>query len=134
MSKSLLQTANSNLQNLTANSIIALGSTIRRYGCNCRQNGNTIEIEGCGYYEIDATVTLAPTAAGNVTVAAFKNGVLIPGSSVTGSVTTASNPVTLPIVATVREGCNCEGASQITFVLTDGSAAVSSISTRTKKS
>lgn len=134
MSRSLIQTANSSNQNLTAGSVISLGSVLRRYGCNCRLNGNAIEVDGQGYYKINATITLAPTAAGNVTVAAYENGVLIPSAFASGSVTTAGNSITLPIVGTVREGCCCDGASQVTFVLTVGDAAVTNISARVEKS
>ena len=72
MSRSLIQTANQSQQTVAAGSIISLGSVLRRFGCNCRLNGNAIEIEGEGYYKVEATVTAAPTAAGNVTVAFFE--------------------------------------------------------------
>ena len=133
MSKSLIQTVNQSSQVVAANSIIDLGSVIRRFGCNCRLNGNAIEVDGPGYYTIDCNVTLAPTVAGNVTVAVFKNGVQLTGATATGSVSTAGNPVTLPIQTTIREGCNCEGGTALTVVLTAGTSTVSNIAVRVEK-
>ena len=133
MSRSLIQTANASSQSVAVGSIISLGSVLRRYGCNCRLNGNSIEIEGPGYYTISGTVTLAPTAAGNVTVAVQENGVTIAGATSTGSVTTVGNSVTLPLETTVRKGCNCDGASALTVVLTAGASTVTNVSLRVEK-
>lgn len=133
MSRSLIQTANPSSQSVAVGSIISLGSVLRRYGCNCRLNGNAIEIEGAGYYTIDVAVTLTPTATGNVTVALYLNGQPIPSATATAGVTTVGNSITIPIVTTVRQGCNCDGASSITCVLTAGASTVNNISTRVEK-
>ena len=132
MSKSLIQTANSSQQNVAVNSIISLGSTLRRFGCNCRLNGNAIELRGEGYYTIDVDTTVTPTAAGNVTVTLFKDGVAIPGATATNSVSTVGNSTTLPINTTVRVGC-CGGDSSITAVLIAGAGVVNNISMRVIK-
>ena len=133
MSRSLIQTANQSAQTVAVNSTIALGSTLRRFGCNCRLNGNSIEVDGAGYYTVSGTITLAPTAAGNASVGVFVNGVPITGATVTGSVTTAGNTITLPIETTIRQGCNCDGASQIQIVLTAGASTVTGVSMRVEK-
>lgn len=133
MSKSLIQTANQSSQTVAEGSTISLGSVLRRFGCNCRLNGNAIEIEGTGYYTITGSVTLAPTEAGDVSVAIFENGVQVSGAVATGSVTTSGNSVALPIVTTVRQGCCCSGASSITCVLTSGASTVTNISLRVEK-
>lgn len=133
MSRSLIQTVNQSTQTVAENSIIGLGSVIRRFGCNCRLNGNSIEVDGEGYYKIDANVTLAPTAVGNVTVAIYKNGVALTGATATGSVSTAGNPVTLPIQTTIREGCCCDGGTALTVVLVSGASTVSNIAVRVEK-
>lgn len=136
MSRSIIQTVNQSLQAVTAGSTIALGSVLRRFGCNCRLNGSSvIEISdnGGGYYDVTATVTLAPTAAGNVTVALYQNGAPISGAVATGSVTTAGNSITLPLVTTVRNNCCCDSVSAITCVLTSGTSAVSNISMHVEK-
>ena len=133
MSKSLIQTVNQSSQAVAENSIIGLGSVIRRYGCNLRLNGNAIEVDGAGYYKIDCNVTLAPTTAGEVTVAIYKNGVPLTGATASGSVATADNPVTLPIQTTIREGCPCEGGTALTVVLVSGASTVSNVALRVEK-
>lgn len=132
MSKSLIQTVNQSLQAVALNGVVFLGSVLRRFGCNCRLNGNAIEIEGEGYYTIDGNVTVVPTAAGTVTVALYANGVQIPGA-VSSGVGTAASPITLPIGTTVRQGCCCDGATSITCVLTAGPGNVSNITMRVTK-
>ena len=133
MSKSLIQTVNQSSQAVAANSIIDLGSVIRRFGCNLRLNGNAIEVDGAGYYTVDCNVTLAPTTAGNVTVTLCKNGVPLTGATATGSVSTAGNPVTLPIQTTIREGCACDGGTALTLVLVAGASTVSNVAVRAEK-
>lgn len=134
MGKSLIQTVNQSSQTVSANSIISLGSVQRRYGCNIRLSGNAIEIIGEGYYEIECSVSCTPTAIGRVTVALYQNGVQIPGAIAYGAVSTAGNTVTLPITATIRQGCCCDSADNITCVLVDGASTVRNISLRVTKS
>lgn len=134
MSRSIIQTVNQSLQAVTAGSTIALGSVIRRFGCNCRLNGNSvIELSGQGYYEVTATVTLAPTASENVSISLYQDGTPISGAVATGSVTTAGNSITLPLATTVRNNCCCDSISAITCVLTSGTSTVSNISMRVEK-
>lgn len=133
MSRSLIQTANQSSQTVAANSIIGLGSTQRRFGCNLRLSGNAIELNGEGYYTVDCNVSVAPTAAGPVTVALFNNGVQIPGAIAYGSVSTAGNSVTLPIETTLRQGCCCDSADSLTCVLVEGAGTVRNISLRVVK-
>lgn len=133
MSKSLIQTANQSAQTVANNSIISLGSVQRRFGCNLRLSGNAIECDGQGYYTIDGNVSVAPTAAGNVTVALFNNGVQIPGAIAYGAVSTAGNSTTLPLETTIRQGCCCDSADNITVVLIEGAGTVRNISLRVVK-
>lgn len=132
MGKSLIQTVNGSTQTVAAGNVIALGTTIRRYGCNCRLNGDAIEVRGEGYYKIDATVTATPTAAGNVQIAMYANGVQVPGAIAT-TYMSAGNPVTLPITATIRQGCACDTADNLTLVLIEGAGTVDSMSLRIEK-
>lgn len=134
MSKSLIQVANTSTQavnpSATSPAFVSLGNVIRRYGDNLKLNGNAVEQTGCGYYEIDGTITVAPTAAGIVTVALYENGDVMPGSMVSGSVTTAGNPVTLPLLATSRIiGCGCS-SSAITIGVIAGVGNVLNVSLR----
>ena len=133
MSKSLIQVANQSSQAVALNSIISLGSTQRRFGCNCRLSGNGIEVDGAGYYTVDANVTVAPTAAGTVTVALYNNGAQVPGAISSASTGTAGNPVNVGIVATVRQGCCCDSADNLTLVLLAGPGNVTNVSMRVVK-
>lgn len=132
MSRSLIQVTNQSNQTVADNSIISLGAVQRRFGCNCRLSGNAIELSGEGYYTIEANVAIAPTAAGPVTVALFENGVQIPGAVAYGT-GTAGDPITLPVQATVRQGCCCDSADQITCVLVEGAGTVENVSLRAEK-
>lgn len=133
MGRSLIQTVNQSTQEVAENGIISLGSVVRRYGCNQWLSGDALEINGDGYYKIDGAVVIAPTAAGDVTVALFDNGIQIPGAIATGSITTVGNSTTLPFVATIRKSC-CDGVSAITCRLVDGAGTVSNIAVRSERS
>ena len=114
MSKSAIYTVNSNITTVSPGEIIPLGSTIRRFGCNIAQDGNTITLCGRGYYHITATATVSPTAAGDVGVALLKDGV--PLSTASATVAAADDLVTIPINVIVRNACDC-GSSIISFNL-----------------
>lgn len=133
MSKSLIQTTNQTTQAVAVNSIISLGSVQRRFGCNLRLSGNAIECEGQGYYTIGANISVAPTTAGNVTVALYKNGTAIPGAVAYGTVATAGDYVTLPIETTIRQGCCCDSADSLTVILVEGAGNVENVSVRVEK-
>lgn len=134
MSQSAIYVANTSVQNVAAAGIIQPGTVIRRFGPNIKLAGNAIQIAGSGYYEVIANVTLAPTAAGLVTISATKDNVVIPGATASANVTTADNNVNLTIVAIVKEPCMCcDGLSNIAFVLNEGAAAVSNIAITIKK-
>lgn len=131
MSKSLIQVVNQSNQNVDDNGIISLGTAVRRFGCNCRLSGNAIECVGEGYYTIVCDVAVTPSAAGAVVVELRKNGVQIPGAVAYG--TTTGDSVTLPINATIRQGCCCDSADTITCVLIDGAGVVNNVSMRVEK-
>lgn len=133
MGRALLQTVNQSPQTVAVNGIISPGSVLRRYGRNCRLNGNAQEISGEGYYKITGAVSIAPTVAGSVTVALYENGAQIPGAIAYGAVSTAGNSVTLPLVTTLRQGCRCDSADSITCVLLEGPGTVRNYSLRIEK-
>ena len=131
MSRSKIQTVNPTTQAVAENGIITLGSVLRRFGCNCRLSGNAIEISGCGYYDVDAAVTVEPTAIGNVVVGLFEDGAQVPAAIGTGNAATASAPVTVPVITTVR--LPEDGTSSLTFVLLAGAGNVTNVSVRVSK-
>lgn len=133
MSRSLIQVANQSVQAINENSIINLGSTQRRFGCNLRLSGNAIEVSGEGYYPINAAVSVAPTEAGAVTVALYNNGVQVPGAIAYGYASTAAQPVTVPIVTTIRHDRRCDSADNLTLVLLEGEGNIQNVSLRVVK-
>ena len=111
--------------------VIPLGSLIRRYGCDVALNGNAVNITGAGYYDVDASVTVSPSAAGTVTVTLYKDGVAVPGA--TASETAAANgTVDLNIPALVRHVC-CAAGSALTLVLTGVAATVDNVALRVQR-
>ncbi len=122
MSKSVIYTANATANAVAIGNLVPLGSTIRRYGCNLRQDGNGITATGAGYYLVTMSATVAPTAAGAVTITGQKDGVAIIGATAT-STAAASATADLAFSAIVRNtGCD---SSILSFVLTDAAATVS---------
>ena len=116
--------------------VIPLGSLIRRYGCDISLNGNTVNIVGgkdaAGYYDVDASITVAPTAAGTVTVTLYKDGVAVPGATASATATAADDVLDLSISALVRQVC-CAAGSALTLVLTGAAATVNNVALRVQR-
>jgi len=129
MSKSAIYTANMASQDVAIDGVINPGTVVRRFGPNVALSGNAIQICGQGYYDVDASITVAPTAVGNVTITMYKDGVPVQGATATGSTSTADNPINLSITSMVREFCGCcNSISNLTFVLTGTDSEVSNVS------
>lgn len=122
MSKSIIYTTNVTANAVAVGDLIPLGSTSRRYGCNLRQDGNGITATGAGYYLVTMSATVAPTAAGAVTITGQKDGVAIIGATAT-STAAAGAAIDLAFSTVVRNiGCD---SSILSFVLTGTAATVS---------
>ena len=120
--KSVLYAAMQTPTAVAVDGVIPLGSLIRRYGCDVALNGNAVNITGAGYYDVDASVTVSPAAAGTVTITLYKDGVAVPGA--TASETAAANgTVDLSIPALVRQVC-----CAVVSVLVDGWGAGAGVS------
>ena len=91
-------------------------------------------IDGSGYFKVDCSISVAPIATGAVTVALYDGNEQIDGAVAYGSVSTANNPVTLPLFATIRRGCNCNGADSITVRVIEGEGNVQNVAVRVEKS
>ena len=129
MSKSLIYVVNTSTQNVLVNGIITPGTIIRRFGQNLGLSGNGIQISGPGYYKIEGSFTLAPTAAGEITVTAYLDGVEIPGVVATETAGTEGDFINLSVVGVIKEGCPCcDGLKTLTFVLSDTAASVTNSS------
>lgn len=121
MSKAAIYTTNVSGATVAAGGIVPVGGTTRRYGCNVKQDGNTITLCGQGYYLVNVSATLAPSEAGTVTLTAQKDGVPIIGA--TGAETVAaSGTANIYLAAIVRNACGCD--SSILSLLLGGVAAV----------
>ena len=131
MSKAILYVASTTDQVVPVNGIISLGGVIRRYGCgDCGKpiidlTGNAISLNGSGYYDVDASVVVTPTAAGTVTVTLYQDGVPVPGATASATVAAVDATVTVPIDAVVRV-FNCN-TSALTVVLTGAASTVNNI-------
>lgn len=111
--------------------VIPLGSLIRRYGCDVTLNGNAVNITGAGYYDVDASGTVALAAAGTVTATLFKDGVAVPGATASAS-GAAGAPVVLAFPALVRQAC-CASGTALTLVLTGAAATVNNVAMRVQR-
>lgn len=123
MSKSAIYTVNSTANAVTVGDLIPLGSTSRRYGCNLRQDGNGITATGAGYYLVTMSATVAPTAAGAVTITGQKDGVAIIGATATS--TAAATATTDLAFTTLVRNVSCCDSSILSFVLSGTAATVS---------
>lgn len=99
---------------------LPLGTVIRRFGCNVQLSGTGILLDGDGYYDVDANVTITPAAAGNYTVTLFRDGVAVPGATQTIAAA-AAGPVAFNIQALVRLQC-CNSSATLSLVLTTTAA------------
>jgi len=128
MSKSAIYVANNTAQNVAVNGLINPGTVIRRFGCNLMLSGTAINTNGCGYYDIDASFIVAPTAAGNVTITMYKDGIAVPGASATATAAAENDILNLSFSALVREYCPCgESSSNLTFVLSETASNVTNV-------
>lgn len=129
--KSALYAAMQTPTAVAVDGVIPLGSLIRRYGCDVALNGSAVNITGAGYYDVDASVTVTPAAAGTITITLYKDGVAVPGA--TASETAAANgTVDLSIPALVRQVC-CAAGSALTLVLTGVAATVDNVALRVQR-
>ncbi len=125
MSRSAIYTANTTPTALAVGDIIPVGTTVRRYGQNIRQDGNTITVTGPGYYLVNVSATVAPTAAGTVTLTGQKDGVAVSGATAAATTAAAAASVNLSLAYIVRNTC-CN-SSILSYVLGGAASTVSNL-------
>ncbi len=134
--KSALYAAMQTPTAVAVDGVIPLGSLIRRYGCDLSLNGNAVNIIGgnqsASYYDVDASVTVAPAAVGTVTITLFKDGVAVPGATASATAAAANDALDLNITALVRQVC-CAVGSALTLVLTGAAATVNNVALRVQR-
>ncbi len=126
MARSAIYTVNTDVAVLEGG-IIPLGATVRRYGPCLDLNGSGITMRGAGYYVINSSATLEPTAAGPVTVQLLVDGVEVAGATASEAAT-AGAPVNLSVVGMVRDCC-IDGAQTLTVKLVEGAGNAANIAT-----
>ena len=135
MSKTAIYTASTSPVSITLTtaqptSTLPLGTTVRRFGrLNCE---NILELSGTGilsrdsgYYQVDASVVMTPSAAGDYTVALYQDGMPVQGASQTVTAAAAA-VISFTIPAIVRNRCDC-GASTLTLVVSTAAALPATI-------
>lgn len=132
MSKSAIYTTNTSKPTVAVGGVVPVGVTTRRFGCNIKQDGNTITLCGQGYYLVNVSATVAPTAAGAVSLTAQKDGVEIIGATAAATATGASDELNLSITALIRNACGCE-SSILSLVLGGTEAVVNNLSVVAEK-
>lgn len=130
--KSAIYTANTTATAVAVNGIIPLGETIRRFGANLSQSGNTITARGRGYYDVNVSVSAEATAATDVTVSMLADGIPVPGATATVSATAAGDIVNLAFPGMIRLLCECD-SSNLVLLLTDGAATVQNVAVLIEK-
>lgn len=134
MSKAALQASNTNVQAVIANGQINVGTIKLRFGRDIAVNNGSITFKTCGYYKVDTSVTIQPTAIGEVAIKLQHNGIDIPGAMAFGYATAADQNVTMNISSIVRvvcqNGCPCESIPDtVSIVLVDGPGDVVNVLT-----
>lgn len=110
--KSNISVANTASTSVLANSIIPLGTIVRRYGNALNQSGSAITINECGYYLVTVNATFTAPAAGVVTLTLLNNGNAVPGATSSASITTATTQVeSVSFTTIVRVFNNCNPVS-----------------------
>lgn len=123
--KSAVYAVNFTPQDVAVDGVINLGYLSRAYGDSFRL-ANGLELRGAGYYDVSASITLDATAAGDVTVTLYSNGIAVPGATATQTATAAGDTVNLSIVSLIRVMCHCQSAT-LTLVLSDVAATVTNV-------
>lgn len=91
---------------VAAGGAIPLSTVARRITPRITLGSDSANVAVPGYYELNATITFTASAAGDVTIAAYQNGVAIPGITATETITTADTEVrTIALHGIVRVRC-----------------------------
>lgn len=134
MSKAYAFIANNVAQTIVGGGPIAPGTAQHGFGCVCGNrainvNGNAINIQGTGYYDVMIGATVTAPAAGNVTLSLYQDGALIAQGSET--IAAANDPASIAFPAGVK--VNCSSALTLVVDATAGNPIVNSVYTTVLK-
>lgn len=118
---SLLLT-NSTAQSIAAGAIVPLGSAVHGFGKDIVLNGNRINLNSAGHYDIEAVLSGVITTAGAVTLTLYEGAV----EAVKSTVTTGANgeSVAIPLIWNTFIKCGCN-TTDIHFELSGAMTNVS---------
>lgn len=118
MAKAFAFITNTTSQTLTSGAMVNPGTAEHGFGCcsNCgytiRVNNTGINLQSSGYYNIDIGAAVSDTAAADVTLSLYQDGVLVAQGIET--IAAANDPANIAFPAGVKVNC----ASTLTLVAT----------------
>lgn len=126
----MLKLTNTTSTALTANQVIPLSAVLDTNNSLSFSN-NTIKINKAGYYDVTGNFVITATAAGDISVRLFANGVTIPEAIATETVAAAGNVITLPIhdIIKVIRSSNISNTAELTFVVSAACTLTSAVAT-----
>lgn len=134
MAKAYVYVANNTEQTITGGGVVNPGTAVHGFGCSCGErtislNGNTINLNACGYYDINISATVSDSAVGNVTLAIYQDGTLI--SQTAEAVAVANDPSSVAL----NVGVLVKNSSILTIVAsaTGGNPIVVNLNTTIEK-
>lgn len=102
---SVLYAVNSTGQLLAENSQVPFGSVVRRCGCDCQLDGDSITLRGTGYYDVDISLSTVPSAEGDISIQLYKDGIAVQGATATVTAAAGGDAVNLHVNCVVRNCC-----------------------------
>lgn len=117
MAKAFAFITNTATQTLTSGANVAPGTAQHGFGgCGCgytiQVSGNNINLRSGGYYQIDVGAAVSDSAAGNVTLSLYQDGVLV--AQGIEAIAAENDPANISFPAGVKVNCN----SVLTLIVT----------------
>lgn len=128
---SLIITNSNTSTAVTAGGIVPLGVAVHGCGKDIRLVGNGIALYGCGYYNIDVSISASVTGTGAMTAQLYADGVPVPGAIASETPGSSDPVVNLTIPWIYRKGCGCR-ATVLTVVLDSAGTVENSVVRVTK--
>lgn len=130
MAKAFAFVSNATSQTITSGGPINPGTAQHGFGCVCGNrainvSGNSINIQGGGYYDVVVGATVSATAAGNATLSLYQDGALIAQGSET--IAAANDPASIAFPAGIK--VNCTSALTLVVSATAGDPIVTNVYT-----
>lgn len=102
---SLLLT-HSTAQSIAAGGTVPLGSAVHGYGKDIVLNGDRINLNTAGHYDVEAVLTGVVTTAGTVTLTMYEGAVAVTNATVTTSANNSAVAIPLIWNTFIKCGCN----------------------------